>query len=717
MVKLARIQTNSPFHGSAPLLAAQVPSSSFASPTIQAYLSENNTADASQPPPHFYVNLSTIAATATSFLSLGPPALLAARRLIDQVTSPHALLTSPEIQSLLIFHNEVTRLLSPLDGQSEVGKFLCIGMNYVDHCTEQNVPVPTVPLVFSKFGSCVVGPGDEIPRYGGGKGKGDDEAVTHGGLTPFVSSSSSPTDRIVTSKLDYEVELGIVIGRTVPRFTTPDEAAHYIGGYTVIHDVSARDLQLEANGGQWLLGKCGDGYAPMGPVLATLDEFVAPGEQGDETAGAGNLRIECRLTRQSKTGDDEACATTTVVQSSNTSNLVFSTPQIVSYLSKFMTLHPGDVIATGTPPGVGCFRKPEPLWLEDGDVVECEIEGVGVLRNVVVETLSEHKAKEQEEGRSGETKEGNDAAKETTTSLSSSTTSPTTDPLPTVTPASVGPPDASSTNQNPKQQRLKNAVAIVTGGARGIGYGIALRLALEGASLVVLIDMNQSLLDEAVSQLQHDFQSQFQSDTPPEPTPRFSGLACDVTDNEQVTQTFHRIATDLSPTNRIDILVQSAGIVGQTNILTHRVPPSDFEKVMNVNVKGIFHGCHAVLPYMLRQNYGRIVNIASIAGKEGNAGMLAYSTSKAAVIGLTKTIGKEYATEGITCNAIAPAVVKTKMVEEMPEEQVKYMTQKIPMQRCGTIGEIAALVAFVASEEASFTTGFCFDATGGRSVY
>mmetsp|Transcript_46 Transcript_46/g.83 ORF Transcript_46/g.83 Transcript_46/m.83 type:complete len:714 (+) Transcript_46:103-2244(+) len=713
MVKLARIQTNSPFHGSTPLLAAQVPSSSFASPTIQAYLSENNNDDASQPPTHFYVNLSTVAATATRFLSLGPPALLAARRLIDMVTSPHALLTSPEIQSLLIFHNEVTRLLSPLDGKSEVGKFLCIGMNYVDHCTEQNVPVPTVPLVFSKFGSCVVGPGDEIPRYGGGTG--DDAAgggsVTHGGLTPHASSSasSSPTDRIVTSKLDYEVELGIVIGRTVPRFTTPDDAAQYIGGYTVVHDVSARDLQLEANGGQWLLGKCGDGYAPMGPVLATLDEFTSRQEERDSLAGAGNLRIECRLTRKSKTGDDDAHRTT-VVQSSNTSNLVFSTPQIVSYLSKFMTLHPGDVIATGTPPGVGCFRKPEPLWLEDGDVVECEIEGVGVLRNVVVETLSEDEEKEEEDGRSGETKEGNDMAK-----VGEKKT--TADALPTVTPASVGPPDASSTGQNPKQLRLKNAVAIVTGGARGIGYGIALRLALEGASLVVLIDMNQSDLDEAVSQLQHDFQSQFQSNTPSEHTPLFSGLACDVTDNEQVTQTFHRIATELSPTNRIDILVQSAGIVGQTNILTHRVPPSDFDKVMNVNVKGIFHGCHAVLPYMLRQNYGRIVNIASIAGKEGNAGMLAYSTSKAAVIGLTKTIGKEYAMEGITCNAIAPAVVKTKMVEEMPEDQVRYMTQKIPMQRCGTIGEIASLVAFVASEEASFTTGFCFDATGGRSVY
>eukprot|EP00957_Ditylum_brightwellii_P105197 8018853-Ditylum_brightwellii.AAC.1 len=138
---------------------------------------------------------------------------------------------------------------------------------------------------------------------------------------------------------------------------------------------------------------------------------------------------------------------------------------------------------------------------------------------------------------------------------------------------------------------------------------------------------------------------------------------------------------------------------------------------MKVNLQGIFHGCKTALPYMSKQSYGRIVNIASIAGKEGNAGMLAYSSSKAAVIGLTKTIGKEYATSGITCNALAPAVVKTKMVEMVPEEQVKYMTDKIPMKRCGTVDEIAAMAVFMCSAEASFTTGFCFDASGGRAVY
>jgi len=268
----------------------------------------------------------------------------------------------------------------------------------------------------------------------------------------------------------------------------------------------------------------------------------------------------------------------------------------------------------------------------------------------------------------------------------------------------------------PQKQRLKNNVGVVTGGARGIGYGIALRLALEGASVVALIDRNQEELDDAVSQLEKELKD-ILGEEADSSMPTFYGLACDVTDNVRVAETFRHVATKLSPNNRIDILVQAAGVVGKTNLLTHEVSPDDFDFVMNVNVKGIFNCCHAVLPYMVEQNYGRIVNIASIAGKEGNAGMLAYSTSKAAVIGLTKTIGKEYAMKGITCNAIAPAVIRTKMVADMPPEQVKYMTAKIPMQRCGKVEEIAALAAFAASEEAGFTTGFCWDATGGRSVY
>lgn len=145
--------------------------------------------------------------------------------------------------------------------------------------------------------------------------------------------------------------------------------------------------------------------------------------------------------------------------------------------------------------------------------------------------------------------------------------------------------------------------------------------------------------------------------------------------------------------------------------------PNNFDLVMSINARGIFLGCHSVLPYMVKANYGRILNIASVAGKEGNAGMVAYSASKGAVIAMTKAIGKEYAETGITCNALAPAVVRTAMVDAMPPEQVRYMTDKIPMKRCGSIQEIADLVCFATSKNASFTTGFTFDATGGRAVY
>jgi NAD(P)-dependent dehydrogenase (short-subunit alcohol dehydrogenase family) len=239
---------------------------------------------------------------------------------------------------------------------------------------------------------------------------------------------------------------------------------------------------------------------------------------------------------------------------------------------------------------------------------------------------------------------------------------------------------------------------------------------LEGAVAVILIDMNQDELDKAASDLEQEV-AKHMGDKRPTSRPIFHALACDVTDAQKVKDTVNYIAKVLSPNGRIDILVQCAGVVGKTNVLTHQVEEDNFDLVMRVNLKGIFNGAQAVLPFMMEQNYGRIINIASIAGKEGNAGMLAYSTSKAAVIGLTKTIGKEYALNGITCNAIAPAVIRTQMVADMPEKQVKYMTDKIPMQRCGKVEEVAALVAFVASEEAGFTTGFCFDVTGGRSTY
>jgi len=168
---------------------------------------------------------------------------------------------------------------------------------------------------------------------------------------------------------------------------------------------------------------------------------------------------------------------------------------------------------------------------------------------------------------------------------------------------------------------------------------------------------------------------------------------------------------------RIDILVNSAGITGTTNIKSHEVFSDNLRLVFEVNFMGSFYTSKYVLPWMLKNKYGRILNIASIAGKEGNAGMLAYSSSKAAIIGMTKVQGKEYAETGITINAIAPAVIKTALLDNMPEEQVKYMTDKIPMKRCGSLKELTDTALFIVSPENSFTTGFTFDLSGGRATY
>jgi 3-oxoacyl-[acyl-carrier protein] reductase len=193
-----------------------------------------------------------------------------------------------------------------------------------------------------------------------------------------------------------------------------------------------------------------------------------------------------------------------------------------------------------------------------------------------------------------------------------------------------------------------------------------------------------------------------------------SAFSVDVTSEAGVNGVIEKIGAQFG---RIDILVNSAGVTGKTNIKSHEVDTKDLRFVFDVNFMGSYFTARAVLPWMLKQNYGRILHIASIAGKEGNAGMLAYSASKAAVIGMTKVQGKEYADTGITINALAPAVIRTAMVEAMPTEQVTYMTDKIPMKRCGTLEEVANMAAFIVSPGASFTTGFTFDMTGGRATY
>lgn len=245
--------------------------------------------------------------------------------------------------------------------------------------------------------------------------------------------------------------------------------------------------------------------------------------------------------------------------------------------------------------------------------------------------------------------------------------------------------------------QFRDQVAVITGGANGIGFAIAQNLAQQSAH-VVLIDTQKTAVNKAARQI----------------GPQASAIQLDVTNEAQVTQSIAKIARKFG---RIDILINCAGTTGKTNLKTHEVDFENFKFVFDVNVNGCFLMSRAVLPQMLKQRYGRILHIASIAGKEGNAGMLAYSASKAAVIGLTKVQGKEYAESGITVNALAPAVIRTAMVAALPDEQVQYMTDKIPMKRCGTLDEIANLAAYIVSPQCSFTTGFTFDMTGGRATY
>ena len=191
------------------------------------------------------------------------------------------------------------------------------------------------------------------------------------------------------------------------------------------------------------------------------------------------------------------------------------------------------------------------------------------------------------------------------------------------------------------------------------------------------------------------------------------GVQVDVMDSSSVKAA---VDTVLQKTGRIHILVNNAGIAGKSGpIQTHT--DEEFARVMAINVNGVFYFCRGVIPHMLEHKYGRIVNISSIAGKEGNPNMISYSGSKAAVIGMTKSLGKEVATEGICVNAVSPAVVRTKILEQLTPQQVSYMTDKIPMRRTGEPWEIAAVVHFLASPDCSFVTAQCYDASGGRATY
>lgn len=251
--------------------------------------------------------------------------------------------------------------------------------------------------------------------------------------------------------------------------------------------------------------------------------------------------------------------------------------------------------------------------------------------------------------------------------------------------------------ESSQQPAWNEQVALISGGADGLGFALAQRLAQRGVRLA-LLDLNTEKLTRARAALGESA----------------TGFHVDVTQPDDVRATVEQIA---DAHGRIDILVNCAGMTGQTNIKSHEVQLDDYERVMNLNVRGSLITFQAVMPFMLARDYGRVLHIASISGKEGNAGMLAYSTSKAAVIGMTKVQGKEYAETGITINALAPAVIRTAMVENMPETQVTYMTDKIPMKRCGKLEEFATMAEFIVSPENSFTTGFCFDLSGGRATY
>ena len=248
-----------------------------------------------------------------------------------------------------------------------------------------------------------------------------------------------------------------------------------------------------------------------------------------------------------------------------------------------------------------------------------------------------------------------------------------------------------------KNLKFDGQVAVVTGAASGLGLAIAKKLLMEGAT-VALLDINENGL-----------KTQFAKEKT-----KSRLFPFDITKQELVNEAVNKMIEEFG---HIDILVNSAGITGETNLLSHKVDDENLHKVFEVNFMSSFYLTKAILPHMVKQNYGRILHIASIAGKEGNAGMLAYSSSKAAVIGMTKVQGKEYADTGITINALAPAVVRTPMVDALPETQIKYMTDKIPMKRCGTLDEAANVVAYIISKENSFTTGFTFDLSGGRATY
>jgi 3-oxoacyl-[acyl-carrier protein] reductase len=243
---------------------------------------------------------------------------------------------------------------------------------------------------------------------------------------------------------------------------------------------------------------------------------------------------------------------------------------------------------------------------------------------------------------------------------------------------------------------FQGRTAVITGGAMGIGFAVAQRLIASGGR-ISLWDRNAAALDKARATLGGSTDTRM----------------VDVTDASDVDAAAKAAAAALG---HIDALVCSAGITGP-NVTLAEYPLDAWRQVIDVNINGVFYCNRAIAPIMQQQDYGRIVNIASVAGKEGNPNASAYSTSKAAVIGLTKSLGKELAKTGIRVNCVTPAAVRTAIFDQMSQQHIDFMLSKIPMGRFGKVEEIAALVAWLCSEECSFSTGAVFDLSGGRATY
>jgi 3-oxoacyl-[acyl-carrier protein] reductase len=243
---------------------------------------------------------------------------------------------------------------------------------------------------------------------------------------------------------------------------------------------------------------------------------------------------------------------------------------------------------------------------------------------------------------------------------------------------------------------LRNRTAIITGGAQGLGLGIAKRFIESGAE-VIIWDIDKRLIKEAKQELNSN---------------KLTLQIVDVTNFEDIKTNIDAIIIN----KKVDIFVNNAGVTGLTTGLWD-YPIDEWHKVLNVNLNGTFYCCKAIVPHMIKNNYGRIVNVASVAGKDGNANASAYSSAKAAVIGLTKSLGKELANKNIAVNVVTPASAKTRILDQMSKEHVQFMFSKIPRKRFLEMNEFASLVTWLSSEENSFSTAAVFDISGGRSTY